>query len=142
MSPRVLVIDDNQHEIELLQEALRDRDVELELHIANCSHDALTLIEHTRPRFDLILLDINLPRVPGTEVARFLRANDELRRIPLLIFSGTPCSHLQRHHHDLSDLACREKPHSYDAYLGFVDELAALLSSRDSTRQPPVVPVP
>ncbi|WP_417516663.1 response regulator [Minwuia sp.] len=43
----------------------------------------------TAPRPDLILLDLNMPRIDGREVLAFLKADHDLRRIPVVIFSTT-----------------------------------------------------
>lgn len=127
MAPRILIVDDNHREIDLLREALHERGIDAELHVASCVDDALTLIEHSRPRFDLILVDIDLPRTPGTEIVHFVRGNDELRRIPLMIFTGLPCHVVLRSCDDLPPDLCQEKPHTFEAYLEFIDRLRQLL---------------
>ncbi len=66
----VLIVDDNQAAADLLQELLSLQD-----HTARCTYSAAQALEACAgERFDVALVDITLPDLPGTEVARRLRA--------------------------------------------------------------------
>lgn len=69
----VLIVDDNQAAADLLQELLSLQD-----HTARCCYTAHDALEASKVEtFDIALVDITLPDLPGTEVARQLRANGQ-----------------------------------------------------------------
>lgn len=74
----VLIVDDNEAAADLLQELLSLQD-----HTARCTYSATQALEACLgENFDVALVDITLPDLPGTEVARRLRARG---RPPLLV---------------------------------------------------------
>ncbi len=55
-------------------------------------HETMTVAQNERP--DLILMDLQLPRLNGFAVARFIRQHDELKGVPILVVSGhDPAKH-------------------------------------------------
>jgi CheY-like chemotaxis protein len=70
MTKKVLILDDNADNRELLGFALMNGDYEI--HKAELGKDAMQLVENTR--FDLALLDVELPDLDGLDVAEILRA--------------------------------------------------------------------
>jgi DNA-binding response OmpR family regulator len=79
--PTVLVVDDEPALVEVLEQYLRDDGFDVVS--AGDGPPALELFERRRP--DLVLLDINLPTWPGTEVLRRMRA---LRDVPIIMLTG------------------------------------------------------
>lgn len=74
----VLIVDDNEAAADLLLELLSLQD-----HTARCTYSATQALEAVaQESFDVVLLDLTLPDLPGTEVARRLRT---LPRPPLLV---------------------------------------------------------
>lgn len=88
---RTLVVDDSRVMREMIVACLRGiEDVEFE-HAAN----GLEAIEKlSLARFDLVVLDLNMPDIGGYEVLEFLRSQDQLREIPILVVTtrGDPGS--------------------------------------------------
>ena len=88
----ILLIEDNPGDARLAQEALRDAKVRNHL---NWVHDGVEGIAYLRRegkyhnscRPDLILLDLNLPRKDGREVLSEIKADEKLRRIPVVILT-------------------------------------------------------
>ncbi len=81
---RILVVDDNEQNLELLVEYLDSLDCTIETAIDGI--DALEKIEQTPP--DLILLDIMMPRMSGFEVCRKLKSDPETRDIPIIMVTA------------------------------------------------------
>jgi CheY-like chemotaxis protein len=74
----VLIVDDNEAAADLLQELLSLQD-----HTARCTYSGSQALDAIAAEaFDVALVDITLPDLPGTEVARRLRAT---ARPPLLV---------------------------------------------------------
>ena len=79
----VLAVDDEPINLQLLYRALRD---EHEMLMASGGAEALELCERERP--DLILLDVVMPDMDGLEVCRRLKADQQLRDIPVIFITG------------------------------------------------------
>ena len=81
---RVLVVEDNVDAAESMREALELNQHEVAL--AFTGREALTKARTFHP--DLVVCDLGLPEMTGYEVARAMRADPELRSLPLIALSG------------------------------------------------------
>jgi two-component system, cell cycle response regulator len=81
---RILVVDDNRDNIEIMATRLRFRGYEVEeaLH----GEEALRKVRETDP--DLILLDVMLPDIDGYEISRRLKGDDTLPYIPIILVTA------------------------------------------------------
>jgi DNA-binding response OmpR family regulator len=80
---RVLVVDDQQEIVELTASILRSDGLRVDT--AYSGSAGLDLV--FRERYDLVLLDINMPRMDGWETLRLIRADDDLQTLPVVMFS-------------------------------------------------------
>jgi CheY-like chemotaxis protein/anti-sigma regulatory factor (Ser/Thr protein kinase) len=80
---RVLIVDDNPHDRALLQEHLSREGYEIET--AEDGVEAFHLLERDPWRYDVVLLDRNMPRLGGVELLQWLKANAELRSLPVIL---------------------------------------------------------
>lgn len=86
----ILLVDDNEGDILLTREALDDARIINKISIA---YDGLEAIQFLRNHArgggmpDLILLDINLPKMSGTEVLGIIKNDPELKRIPVIMLT-------------------------------------------------------
>jgi two-component system, chemotaxis family, response regulator Rcp1 len=92
MPLQVLLVEDNLGDIRLTREALCDSNILLDLHVATDGVDAMTFLRREgahihAPRPDLILLDLNLPKMDGREVLARIKEDDGFKTIPTLILS-------------------------------------------------------
>jgi len=83
-SGRILVVDDNQDNIEIIATRLRFRGYEI--FEASNGEEALALVRECTP--DLILLDVMLPDIDGYEISRRIKGNDELPFIPIILVTA------------------------------------------------------
>ena len=88
----ILLIEDNAGDARLAQEALRDAKVANNLSWAPDGVEGLAFLRREEkylnaPRPDLILLDLNLPRKDGREVLSEIKADEKLKRIPVVILT-------------------------------------------------------
>ena len=89
----VIVVDDNQADVWLVQEALEENGVHSELFVAADGEEAFTLIDRIEngqlPCPHLVVLDLNLPKVNGFEVLKRLRSSQKCGKKPVVIFSSS-----------------------------------------------------
>jgi chemotaxis family two-component system response regulator Rcp1 len=88
----ILLVDDNQGDILLTREALADAQIVNKISIAYDGVEAVSflrscLVSGIQYMPDLILLDINLPKMNGTEVLGIIKNDPDLRRIPVIMLT-------------------------------------------------------
>lgn len=83
---KILMVEDNEGDIILATEAFKEMKMENNLMFARDGEIALKMISNgSFP--DMIFLDINLPKVNGLEVLRYIKSNEKLKHIPVIIFT-------------------------------------------------------
>jgi chemotaxis family two-component system response regulator Rcp1 len=90
--PHVLLIEDSPGDVRLLREAFSDVNGAIPLHVATDGVEAMEFLSkegahESSPRPDLILLDLNLPRMDGREVLARIKGDDTLKTIPTIILT-------------------------------------------------------
>ncbi|GGB24441.1 response regulator [Puia dinghuensis] len=86
----ILLVDDNEGDILLTKEALDDARIINKISIAYDGIEAVRFLRkqaRTANMPDLILLDINLPKMDGTEVLGIIKNDPELKRIPVIMLT-------------------------------------------------------
>ncbi len=88
----ILLIEDNPGDVRLTQEVLKEADVPNHLSIAQDGVEALTFLHREEqyadtPHPDIILLDLNLPRMDGRELLAEIKADQDLKHIPVLVLT-------------------------------------------------------
>jgi two-component system, chemotaxis family, response regulator Rcp1 len=88
----ILLIEDSPGDVRLTQEALKEAKVLNNLTVATDGVEALEILRRQGPhakvsRPDLILLDLNLPRKDGREVLKEIKADPDLKRIPIVVLT-------------------------------------------------------
>lgn len=91
-SINVLLVEDSPGDVRLTQEAFREADDSIHLHVAIDGVDAMAFLRREgahvdAPRPDMILLDLNLPKMDGREVLARIKNDDSLKMIPTVILT-------------------------------------------------------
>jgi two-component system response regulator len=91
---QVLLVEDNPGDVRLTREALKEEKVWNNLHVVEDGEAAIAFTKQTgqyanAPRPDIILLDLNLPKKDGREVLAVLKADENLKRIPVVILTSS-----------------------------------------------------
>jgi two-component system, chemotaxis family, response regulator Rcp1 len=88
----ILLVEDNPGDVRLTEEALKEGKVNNNLCVVNDGLEALAFLrregqfaEAVRP--DLILLDLNLPKMDGRELLAEVKADENLKRIPVVVLT-------------------------------------------------------
>ena len=88
----ILLVEDNPGDERLTREALKEGKVYSNLHWAKDGVEAMAFLRREgryaeAPRPEMILLDLNLPRKDGREVLQEIKADDNLKRIPVVVLT-------------------------------------------------------
>jgi two-component system response regulator len=88
----VLLVEDDAADVALMENAFADHAVTSELHHVPDGAEALAFLRRDgeyadAPRPDLILLDLNMPRVDGRQVLGHIKTDDDLKGIPVVVFT-------------------------------------------------------
>ena len=122
---RILLIEDNPDDESLIQRALSRGNWRAEITVTRDGAAALATLREMKQQPDLVLLDLKLPKLDGTEVLRQIRDNDRTRRLCVVVFtsSGEP--------RDISlchSLGCNSyviKPVAYESYISAVLQIGS-----------------
>lgn len=88
----ILLIEDSKADIRLLEEVFRDTAGSDRLHVAGDGEDALDFLYRRgrftdAPRPDMVLLDLNLPKIDGRTVLQTIKSDPDLKTIPVVVLS-------------------------------------------------------
>ena len=96
--PRILLVEDNPGDIRLTQEALKESKIEIHLDVVTDGEQAIDFLfkrnkfaDSIRPH--IVLLDLNLPKKNGIEVLKEIKANDSLKKIPVIALTTSVADH-------------------------------------------------
>ena len=90
----LLLVEDTYGDVLLTREAFRRAKIANNLAVAGDGEQALSMLRREgpyarQPRPDLILLDLNLPRMDGREVLAAIKSNPDLQRIPVVVMTSS-----------------------------------------------------
>lgn len=129
----MVIIEDNPADLYIVTEVIKQCEFEVEIHIATDGEMALSLLErleigdHHAPI--IALLDLNLPKISGTEVLAYIRGSDRYRNIPVVITTSSDAPA------DLGAIAQSgatayfRKPTNLDKYFELKEVIAAVIGS-------------
>jgi two-component system, chemotaxis family, response regulator Rcp1 len=88
----LLLVEDSEPDVRLTIEALREAKVKNRLWVVEDGVEAIDFLRRQgrhvdAPRPDLILLDLNLPRKDGRQVLKEIKADESLKRIPVVVLT-------------------------------------------------------
>jgi CheY-like chemotaxis protein len=83
----ILLVEDNEGDIILTLEALKETTIKNRVTVARNGEKAVTMLNEAEELPDMILLDINLPKVDGLEVLATIKSDERLKMIPVIMLS-------------------------------------------------------
>lgn len=121
----VLLVEDDPGDVLMTREALADSKLLNELAVANDGEEAIEYLRAaadtgTPKKPDLILLDLNLPRIDGRDVLKFVKNDDRLRRIPVVILTTSSAEEDIARSYDLHANAYITKPVDFEQFMEVV----------------------
>ena len=121
----VLLVEDNPGDVRLTQEALKESAVNVHLSVAKDGVEAMDFLYHraqfeSAPTPEMIVLDLNLPRKSGREVLSEVKADPNLRRIPVLVMTTSRAEQDVQRAYALNANCYITKPMDLDDFLRIV----------------------
>lgn len=121
----LLLVEDNPADVRLAREALKEASVPNHLNVVSDGMEATDFLWRrgkyaAAPRPDLILLDLNLPRKTGAEVLQEIKADPNLRRIPVMVLTTSSAGQDLRQAYNLHANCYISKPVDLDQFLNVV----------------------
>jgi two-component system, chemotaxis family, response regulator Rcp1 len=130
----VLLVEDDPGDVLIAREALLASRLTTHLDVVNDGIEALAYLRKEdeyadADRPDLILLDLNLPRMTGHEVLAELKADEALRRIPVVVLTTSVAVEDITKSYDLHANVYVSKPVDFDDFAGVVKRIDDFFSS-------------
>lgn len=124
----VLLVEDDPGDVMLTREAFADNKLRNELYVVNDGVSALEFLRRRgqyadAPTPDLILLDLNLPRMDGREVLAVLKADESLRRIPVVVLTTSEAEEDIMRSYQLHANAYVTKPVDFERFISVVRQI-------------------
>ena len=125
----VLLVEDSPGDVRLTREAFRDANLSVRLHVVNDGVEAMAFLRREGahlnvPLPDLILLDLNLPRMDGREVLALIKTDEELKTIPTVILTTSEAEADIVQSYELQANAFLSKPVRLEDFEGLVKTIS------------------
>jgi CheY-like chemotaxis protein len=124
----VLLVEDDPGDVLITREAFAENKVRNQLSVVNDGVKALQFLRREAgygdaPRPDLILLDLNLPRMDGHEVLAHIKSDSDLGRIPVVVLTTSDAEEDVLRSYDLHANAYVTKPVDFERFLSVVRQI-------------------
>jgi two-component system, chemotaxis family, response regulator Rcp1 len=124
----ILLVEDNPADVRMTIEALKDCRVSNKLSVVEDGEQALSFLRQNdgcaqRMRPDLILLDLNLPRKDGHEVLAEIKADPDLRKIPVVVLTTSENERDVRRAYDLNANCYITKPGGLEQFVSVMKSI-------------------
>jgi CheY-like chemotaxis protein len=133
MSPKtkpveILLVEDDPGDVLITREAIESSKLANNLNVVSNGEEALAYLRQESPyeraaRPGLVLLDLNLPRLDGREVLAEVKADPDLRRIPIVILTTSSADEDIIRSYDLHANAYVTKPVDFDQFMSVVRQI-------------------
>jgi CheY-like chemotaxis protein len=124
----ILLVEDDPGDVAMTREALGESKMLINLRVATNGEEAISYLRREHPfedarRPDLVLLDLNLPRLSGPEVLAIVKADPELLRIPVVILTTSQADEDVIRSYDLHANAYVTKPVGFASFVSVVRQI-------------------
>lgn len=124
----VLLVEDDEGDVLMTREALDEGKVFNRLNVVGDGVEALAYLRREKPyaevtRPDLVLLDLNLPKRDGLQVLEEVKADPDLRRIPIVVLTTSEAEEDVLRSYDLHANAYVTKPVDFDRFVEVIRQI-------------------
>ena len=142
---KILLVEDSLKDARLIREVLHEQGHHHELQVARDGEQALRMLRGEAPyadspRPDLVLLDVNLPKLSGIEVLSCIKCDPALKQLPVLMLSTSRADRDVADSYALHANGYLLKPHSYDAFAELIELTLQFWLQHNQLPPPPETP--
>jgi CheY-like chemotaxis protein len=124
----ILLAEDNPGDVRLTEKALDHGNIINNLHVVENGVEAIKFLRQQgeyadKPRPDLVLLDLNMPKKDGREVMEDMEADPKLGRIPVVVLTSSEAEEDVVRSYELSANAYLTKPVDFDGFVDIVSRI-------------------
>ena len=83
----ILLVEDDPDDIELMQEALKNEKIDYSMKILGEGNTVLPYLEACKNFPNIILLELNIPKLHGREVLKLLKRSEKFKKIPVAVLT-------------------------------------------------------
>jgi two-component system, chemotaxis family, response regulator Rcp1 len=128
MPTHVLLVEDSPGDVNLTREAFREANEYIQLHVASDGVEAMAFLKRqgvhsSAPRPDLILLDLNMPRMDGREVLAQIKKDPSLKSIPTVVLTTSEAEEDIVKSYDLQANCYLTKPVQWEEFVRLVKSI-------------------
>jgi CheY-like chemotaxis protein len=124
----LLLVEDDPGDVLMTKEALEGSKLVHNLHTVSNGEEAVAYLRREHPfenqgRPDLVLLDLNLPRLDGHEVLSIVKSDPDLRRIPVVVLTTSEAEEDILRSYDLHANAYVTKPVGFESFMSVIRQV-------------------
>ena len=124
----ILLVEDNPGDARLAAEAFKEGGSQTRLHVVQDGIEAMAFLRGegryaSEPRPDLVLLDLNLPRMDGREVLAEIKRDEALKRTPVIVLTTSQAETDILHGYELHANCYIVKPSSLSEFMAAVKSI-------------------
>jgi CheY-like chemotaxis protein len=124
----ILLVEDDPGDVLMTREAFEDYKLRNQLHVVNDGAEAMAFLrqegDHAdKPRPDLVLLDLNLPRMDGREVLEAIKSDPNLASIPVVVLTTSEAEDDVLRSYSLHANAYVTKPVDFERFIEVVRQI-------------------
>lgn len=123
----VLLVENDAKDMQFLREAFDGLDIDISVHVASDGDEALSRLtggDESPSLPDLVLLDLDLPRMDGLELLKDLTEESALARLPVLVLTRSATVEDIHESYELTANAYLTKPTDAEEYVEMVEAVA------------------
>ena len=124
----ILLVEDDPGDVLMTREAFADHKVQNQLHVVTDGAQAMSFLRGEdqyagSPRPDLVLLDLNLPKMDGREVLQAIKSDPDLASIPVVVLTTSEAEEDVLGSYSLHANAYVTKPVDFERFISVVREI-------------------
>lgn len=131
----ILLVEDDPDDIDLFGYALEDNAVACNLEVIMEGDGVLPYLKSVASQPDVVVLDLNLPKVPGREILQLIKTAPQLRSIPVAVLTTSSAKEDADSCYALGADQFLTKPASQD---GFTNTIRAIVELANRPKEPAV----
>jgi CheY-like chemotaxis protein len=123
----ILIVDDSDADVALFEQLLASKNPSAVVHSAGSSDEAESYVrigDGSTPDIDLVIIDLSMPKEGGLAILKRIKSDQDLRRIPVIIFSGSESERDVERAYELGANSYLVKPVEFEEFkrvVGFID---------------------